>query len=71
MKLTEAKKRALNWYAENDGSNIRPVGLAKLTLDRLVDDGLLKKVYPTTGFGMIRYFITEAGRSALRKEERG
>lgn len=63
MKLTAARRRALEWYQDNDGAKFHPVVFSRRTVRSLVEDGFLREEKPT--FGMARHFLTEAGRQAL------
>lgn len=66
VKLTKAREKALRFFAEHDGSKLFPVGIANVTLERLVMAGLLRREMPPFGFS--RHFITDLGRAALRSD---
>lgn len=66
MKLTPAKKRAMQWYADNDGTRNRPEWLTKVTVTRLCEIGMLRRDH--TIIGRPRVYVTAAGREALEKE---
>ena len=42
MKLTPARRKALEWYRDNDGAKFFPLTVSKAVKNRLVTDGLLK-----------------------------
>lgn len=62
-KLTKAREKALRFYEKHDGAKFFPVGIATVTLERLVNEGLLRREIPPFGFS--RHFLTDAGRRAL------
>lgn len=64
-KLTKARRRALEWYRDNDGAKFFPVSFSRRTVDSLVACGLLKAERPP--FGFVRHSLTAAGRDALRE----
>jgi hypothetical protein len=68
-KLTKAQRELLRFFLDNDGSKYRPAGFARVTLDRLVSGGHLRREAPP--FGMARHFVTESGRAALKEASNG
>jgi hypothetical protein len=64
MKLTPARRRALEWYRDNDGAKFFPVAVSRAVVKTLVEAGLLREQKPE--FGFVRTFITDAGKQALR-----
>jgi hypothetical protein len=67
MKLTPSRRKALEWFRDNDGSKFFPVAVSRSVVRTLVEGGLLREQKPE--FGFVRTFITEAGRAALSEEK--
>ena len=63
MRLTEVKRKALEWFRDNDGAKLFPIGIPKRTICALIADGLLREERPQ--FGFVEFFITESGCLAL------
>ncbi|MCO5144591.1 MAG: hypothetical protein M9895_00280 [Aquamicrobium sp.] len=62
-KLTPARRRALEWYRDNDGAKYHPVAFSRRTVQSLIDEGFLREERPT--FGFARHYMADAGRTAL------
>lgn len=66
MKLTPARRKALEWFRDNDGAKMFPIGITKRVMNVLLESKFLREERPPFGFSHI--FITPAGRAALERE---
>ena len=66
MKLTPQRRKALEWFRDNDGARFRPVGISRRVISTLVFFEALREEKPP--FGFARTFITDLGRAALEQE---
>ncbi|RWI33447.1 MAG: hypothetical protein EOR13_18005 [Mesorhizobium sp.] len=66
MKITPARRRALEWYRDNDGAKFFPLTVSRSVKRTLIENGLLREQKPE--FGFVRTFITAAGKAALQSQ---
>ena len=70
MRLSEPMRRVLEHVAANDGTSMFPAGYCPLSaVKKAAAAGYIEQRRPDSGVGMIRNFITPAGREAIGMKE--
>lgn len=69
-RITPALLRIVKYADEQGGSfTVWPVGMARQTVLRAVDQKLLDRVGPRFGFGAVRYHLTDYGRRTIKESD--